>query len=64
MLLAALESRNKRDRKKNKKRFKPLMNTYLYSEAMASTNKETTVLTSLEKSEETKPSREMQQRRP
>lgn len=63
MLLAALESRNKPDRKK-KKRFKPLMNTYLYSEVMASTNKETTVLTSLEKSEETKPSREMQQRRP
>lgn len=60
MLLAALESRNKPDRKK-KKRFKPLMNTYLYSEVMASTNKETTVLTSLEKSEETKPSREMQQ---
>lgn len=64
MLLAALESRNKPDRKKKKKRFKPLMNTYLYSEVMASTNKETTVLTSLEKSEETKPSREMQQRRP
>lgn len=61
MLLAALESRSKHDRKKKKKRFKPLMNTYLYSEVMASRNKETTVLTSLEKSEETKPSREMQQ---
>lgn len=47
--------------RKKKKRFKPLMNTYLYSEVMASRNKETTVLTSLEKSEETKPSREMQQ---